>query len=255
MNTVKLSIEFSKRELLTKYKGSVFGVAWLVGSPILLLLLYSAVFQFVFKAKWDIDGQEYNFTQALFCGLAPYFFFTEMIGKSPDLVKNNSNLIKKVVFDRLSVPLSSTFSALFIFAINITLVLIFKIIETGGVNPVWLMTYLYLIPVFFMGLTIATIFSSIGAYVRDLSSIANFINPVLMFISPVFFNIDKINPLFAVLITFNPLTPIILNIRSVVLQNYFDVSSFVIITICSALASLVGIFIYRTLEEDFSDLI
>lgn len=254
MNTLKLALEFSKRELLAKYKGSLLGALWLVASPVMLLLLYSAVFQFVFKAKWDIHGEELNFTLALFCGLAPYFFFTEMIGKSPDLVKNNSNLIKKVVFDRLSVPLSSTISALFLLSVNFMLVVIYKVIDTGELNLLWLSIYLYLVPAFFMGLTIATVFSAIGAYIGDLSSIANFINPVLMFVSPVFFDVNKVSPLFANVISLNPLTPIIVNIRELILVNQFNVSGYLILCAFSLLAALLGIALYRALEEDFADL-
>ncbi|EGQ7706646.1 ABC transporter permease [Vibrio cholerae] len=254
MNTLRLSLEFSKRELLTKYKGSLLGAIWLVASPVMLLLLYSAVFQFVFKAKWNIEGEELNFTLALFCGLAPYFFFTEMIGKSPELVKNNSNLIKKVVFDRLSVPLSSTFSAIFLLVVNLTLVVVYKIIDAGRIELIWFSIYLYLIPAFFLGLTIATVFSSIGAYISDLSSIANFINPVLMFVSPVFFDVDKVSPIFASIISFNPLTPIIVNIREVILLNEFDLMTYVIICAISMGVAFIGIALYRALEEDFADL-
>ncbi|KQH88783.1 ABC transporter permease [Vibrio fluvialis] len=254
MTLIKLSIEFSRRELLTKYKGSILGALWLVASPIMLLLLYSAVFQYVFKARWDIDGQDFNFTLALFCGLAPYFFLTEMIGKSPDLVKNNSNLIKKVVFDRLSVPLSSAFSALFVLFVNLTLVFLFKIYDTHSFKLVWLTVYLYLIPLFFMGFTIATVFSSIGAYIKDLSSLANFINPVLMFVSPVFFDVNKISPVFSGVIGYNPLTPVIVNIRKIVLESYFSFSGFAVITVCSVIAAIAGVLIYRALEEDFADL-
>lgn len=254
MNTFRLSLEFSKRELLTKHKGSLLGAIWLIASPVMLLLLYSAVFQFVFKAKWNIEGEDLNFTLALFCGLAPYFFFTEMIGKSPELVRNNSNLIKKVVFDRMSVPLSSTLSAMFLLVVNFTSILVYKMIDSGTVELVWFAIYLYLIPAFFMGLTIATVFASIGAYISDLSSIANFINPVLMFISPVFFDVDKVSPMFATIISFNPLTPIIVNIREVILLGDFNVVTYAIISSVTMVASFFGVSLYRALEEDFADL-
>ncbi|CCN81681.1 putative ABC-type polysaccharide/polyol phosphate export systems, permease component [Vibrio nigripulchritudo SFn27] len=255
MSVVKLSIAFSKRELVTKYKGSFLGSIWLIASPILLLSLYSAVFQFVFKAKWEIGGESFNFALALFCGLAPYFFLTEMIGKSPELVKNNSNLIKKVVFDRLSVPLSYTLSAAFSLFVNLSLVVVYRIYDTGNIDIVYFVTYLYSVPLLLLGFSIATIFSSIGAYIRDLASIANFINPVLMFVSPVFFDVDKISPLFSDYLAYNPLTPIISGIRGVILEGYFDVSSFLTITLASLTFAVLGLYLFRALEEDFSDLV
>lgn len=254
MQLLRLSLEFSRRELLTKYKGSILGPAWVILSPLLLLALYSAVFQYIFKARWDIDGLEFNYTVALFCGLTPYFFITEMIGKSSDLINNNASLIKKVVFNRLSIPLSATISALFILMINLTLVLGYRIYDTGTINFIWLCIYIYAIPLFFIGFAIATLFSALGSYVKDLGSIANFINPVLMFISPVFFDAKKISPMFEGIIRFNPLSPIISGIRKILLESKFDLNSIVLVTFLSLLACVVGLYLFKALEEDFADL-
>lgn len=254
MQLLRLSIEFSRRELLTKYKGSILGPIWVVLSPLLLLALYSAVFQYVFQARWDIDGLEFNYTVALFCGLAPYFFMTEMIGKSSDLINNNASLIKKVVFNRLSIPLSATISALFILIINMTLVFLYRIYDTGTINFIWLSIYIYVIPLFFTGFAIATLFSALGSYIKDLGNVANFINPVLMFISPVFFDAKKVSPIFENVIKFNPLSPVISGIRKILLESYVDFSSIISITFFSLLACAVGIYLFRALEEDFADL-
>ncbi|WP_421201717.1 ABC transporter permease [Aeromonas enteropelogenes] len=254
MQLLRLSLEFSRRELLTKYKGSFLGPLWVVLSPLLLLALYSAVFQYVFKARWDIDGLEFNYTVALFCGLTPYFFMTEMIGKSSDLINNNASLIKKVVFNRLSIPLSATISALFILIINMTLVLFYRIYDAGTIKFIWLSIYLYILPLFLIGLAIATLFSSLGAYIKDLGSVANFINPVLMFVSPVFFDAKKVSPIFESVIKFNPLSPIISGIRNILLESYIDFSSIMLISFFSLLACAVGVYLFKALEEDFADL-
>lgn len=254
MQLLMLSLEFSRRELLTKYKGSILGPIWVILSPLLLLTLYSAVFQYVFKARWDVDGVDFNYTVALFCGLTPYFFITEMIGKSSDLINNNASLIKKVVFDRLSIPLSSTISALFILMINMTLVLLYRIYDSGHVDLIWLSIYIYIIPLFLMGMAIATLFSSLGSYVKDLGNIANFINPVLMFVSPVFFDAKKVSPIFESVIKFNPLSPVISGIRSVLLESHVEFTSIISITLFSLLACSAGIYLFKALEEDFADL-
>ncbi|MFU1566449.1 ABC transporter permease [Aeromonas veronii] len=254
MQLLRLSLEFSRRELLTKYKGSVLGPAWVVLSPLLLLALYSAVFQYVFKARWDIDGLEFNYTVALFCGLTPYFFMTEMIGKSSDLINNNASLIKKVVFNRLSIPLSSTISALFILVINMTLVLLYRAYDAGTINIIWLSIYLYAIPLFFIGFAISTILSALGSYIKDLGNVANFINPVLMFISPVFFDAKKVSPIFESVIKYNPLSPIISGARKIVLESYVDFNSIMMVTFFSLLACAMGVILFKALEEDFADL-
>ncbi|MBB1272809.1 ABC transporter permease [Psychromonas sp. SR45-3] len=252
---LSLSLNLSKRELLTRYKGSLLGFFWVFLSPLLLLALYSAVFQYIFKAKWDVSGEELNFTIALFCGLSPYFFLTELMGKSSELIKNNGNLVKKVVFNRLVLPFSTTLSSLFTLLVNFSLLLIASQVLDGNLSMYEFLVFFYLIPLFFIGFGLSVLLSCLGAYFKDLSNIVNFINPVLMFISPIFFSADKVSPIFNGVIHYNPLTHIINGIRSVVLHGNFNISNFMTLTLLGLIMTACSIFLFRRLEEDFSDLI
>ena len=254
-DSLLLSYNLSKRELLTKYKGSLLGFIWVFLSPILLLALYSAVFQYVFKAKWDISGENSNFTIAIFCGLSPYFYITELMGKSSELIKNNGNLVKKVVFNRLVLPLSTTFTSLATLAINFTLLLIASKVLDDQLSLIQFSVYLYIIPLFFIGFSTSIFLACLGAYFKDLVNIINFINPVLTFISPVFFSSHKISPIFRHIMDYNPLTHMIFGIRQIILYDTFDFYNFLALTISGIILTLLAVFLFKKLEEDFSDLI
>lgn len=253
--SASLALNLSKRELLTRYKGSLLGFLWVFLSPLLLLALYSAVFQYVFKAKWDVSGENLNFTIALFCGLSVYFFFTEVMGKSAELIKNNGNLVKKVVFDRLVLPFSTTLSSTFTLLINFFLLIAASKILDDNLTAYQLSVFLYIIPLFLIGFGVSIFLSCIGAYFKDLSSIIGFINPVLMFVSPIFFSKDKVSPIFASVINYNPLTHMIEGVRSIILHEHFSWSNFMALTLFGFILTAFSLLIFRRLEEDFSDLI
>lgn len=253
--SITLALNLSKRELLTKYKGSLLGGVWVFLSPLLLLALYSAVFQYVFKAKWDIQGEDLNFTIALFCGLSPYFYITELMGKSSELIKNNGNLVKKVVFNRLVLPYSTTMSSLFTLFVNLSLLLIASKVLDNKLDIVQFSVYLYLIPLFLIGYGISLLLSCLGAYFKDLSNIINFVNPVLMFVSPIFFSKDKVSPVFQGVINYNPLTHIIEGLRSIILHDYFNIYNFSFLSVIGVVLVALTTYMFKRLEEDFSDLI
>lgn len=250
-----LAYSFSKRELLTRHKGSILGFIWVFLSPLLLLALYSAIFQYIFHAKWDVGEQTSNYTIALFCGLSPYFFITEVMGKSSELIKNNGNLVKKVIFNRIVLPFSSTSSSAFILLINFILIIIATKVLDDHFSFFSLVSILYILPIFLIGFGISLILSSIGAYFKDLSNIIAFVNPVLMFVSPIFFSPEKVNPLFASFINYNPLSIIIIGIRDIILDGFFNLSNFILLNCIGLCLVLIGYFLFRRLEEDFSDLV
>ncbi|MEZ8150912.1 ABC transporter permease [Vibrio splendidus] len=254
-NEINLAFILAKREQESKYKGSMLGVLWLILNPVLLLTLYTFIFQYVFSAKWQIDGNPTNYTVALFCGLTPFFFITELISKGTDLISGNSNLVKKVVFNKVVLPLSSVMSSTLMLTINITLILISSIIFNDHFSFVSLLLYLYVIPLVIIGFSICTMCSCVGVYFRDFSNLVAFINPVLMFTSPIFFSLETIPESFSSVVLFNPLTYLIEGIRSVVIGDFFDIYNYLTILIVGIICALFSIYFFNKLKEDFSDLV
>jgi lipopolysaccharide transport system permease protein len=255
LNDLYLSLTLSRRELEQKYKGSILGVLWIFFNPILLLSLYSFIFQYVFSARWHIENTTTNYTVALFCGLVPFFFITEMMGKGTDLIRGNGNLVKKVVFNKLVLPISSTISSTVILTINISLLLIASYIFNDDFSIFKLTVVLYVLPIALVGFSICTICSCIGVYFRDFTNIVGFINPVLMFTSPIFFSSETISDKFRGFLSINPLTYIIEGLREIILKNNFDLINYFSILIVSLIVLLLSSYAFNRLKDDFSDLI
>src|SRR5689334_17411181 len=95
----QLIVQLTKREIVGRYRGSLLGLAWSFFNPILMLAVYTFVFSVVFKARWNVAGEDkVNFAIILFVGLIVYGVFAECINRAPGLIISNINYVKKVVF-------------------------------------------------------------------------------------------------------------------------------------------------------------
>lgn len=107
-----LLVQLTKRDVLGRYRGSIFGVLWSLLSPILMLLVYTFVFGVVFKARWggavDDKGQ---FALIIFSGLLCFNILSESTSRAPSAISGNPNYVKKVVFPVEVIPLSIVFSS------------------------------------------------------------------------------------------------------------------------------------------------
>jgi lipopolysaccharide transport system permease protein len=96
----ELILQLTQREVISRYRGSILGLAWSFFNPLLMLAVYTFVFSAVFKARWALDGEESktDFAMVLFVGLMIHGFFAECVNRAPGLILSNVNYVKKVVF-------------------------------------------------------------------------------------------------------------------------------------------------------------
>src|SRR5262249_41000133 len=95
----ELIVQLTQREVLSRYRGSILGLAWSFFNPLLMLVVYTFVFSVVFKARWGPgDESKADFAIVLFAGLIVHGLFAECINRAPGLILSNVNYVKKVVF-------------------------------------------------------------------------------------------------------------------------------------------------------------
>src|SRR4030042_3033223 len=96
---ITLIIRMAKRDVSSRYRGSILGLLWSVITPILMLAIYTFVFSEIFKVRWGgLDYGPGEFALRLFSGLIVFNFFSENINRSPNLILENTSFVKKVVF-------------------------------------------------------------------------------------------------------------------------------------------------------------
>ena len=94
-----LVVLLTKREVVGRYRGSFLGLLWVMSYPLMMLGVYTFVFNVVFQARWGVAGESNTeFVLLLFTGLIVYSLFAECINRAPNLIISRVNYVKKVVF-------------------------------------------------------------------------------------------------------------------------------------------------------------
>ena len=115
-----LMFQMMKREVLGRYRGSLFGLGWSLFHPLVMLTIYSFVFAVVFQARWPgmAEGRMTDFALALFVGLIVHGIFAECVNRAPALILSNVNYVKRVVFPLEILPWVAMGAAVFHGAIS-----------------------------------------------------------------------------------------------------------------------------------------
>ena len=120
-----LLAQFVRRQVASRYRGSMLGIVWSLMTPLLMLAVYSFVFVIVFKARWGADtGPRGEFAVMLFSGLVLHGFLAECISRAPGVILENRNLVKKVVFPLELLPVAAVCSALFQLLVSFVVLLL-----------------------------------------------------------------------------------------------------------------------------------
>lgn len=210
-----LILVMTKREVLGRYKGSMFGLMWSFFNPLLMLMVYTFVFSEIFKARWNLASQsKMEFALVLFVGLIAFNFFSECVNRAPTIILSNPNYVKKVVFPLEILPLVSIFSALFHGVVSLCVWLMAHLLFFGLPPVTALCLPLVIFPLIAFTMGSCWILSSLGVYLRDVSQVIGAVVVMLMFLSPIFYPLSSVPEAYRVILHLNPLTAIIENLRA-----------------------------------------
>lgn len=193
-----------RRDLRGKYKASVLGFLWTFLIPLLQLVIYTFVFSTILKSGIE------NFYIFLIVGLFPWNFFSACITTGCSCVVSQENLIKKIYFPRLVLPVSfvtSSFVNMLLTFIVVFVVLIFSGFGLNGRALCFLP--LVMLAEYLLALGLCMLTSALTVYFRDLEYIMGIISMAWIYLTPVFYQMDIIPEKYQIIYDLNPMTSII----------------------------------------------
>src|SRR5262249_1130166 len=101
-----------RRDLSSRYKGSIIGPAWAIITPAVMIIIFTVIFSGIFGARFGAEGGPLSFALYLFCGLLPWIAFSDGIQRSTSSLTDNINLVKRVVFPTEALPVNLALSAI-----------------------------------------------------------------------------------------------------------------------------------------------
>jgi len=246
------------REIIGRYKGSMFGLAWSFFNPLIMLAVYTFVFSTVFKARWGIETTESktDFALVLFLGLIIHAFFAEVLNRAPTLILSNPNFVKKVVFPLEILTIINLGAASFNALIGVIALLVGFLLLNGV--PSWTVVYapLTLLPLLPLTLGLGWILASLGVYLRDITQITGIITTALLFLAPVFYPVTALPEAYQSFLYINPLTYPIEQSRAVIILGQSpDLIGLIVYTVISMKICLIGFWWFQKTRKGFADVL
>ena len=241
------------RDILVRYKQTVIGIAWSVVRPLLTMVVFTIIFGKL--AKFPSEGVPYPIL--VFAAMLPWQFFSNGLSESSNSLIANANMLTKVYFPRLIVPVStiivSLVDFLISFAILIVLMIWFKFVPT--VNIIVLPVFLCLLLFFTLGAGMWL--SALNVKYRDFRYVVPFIIQFGLYISPVGFSSSVVPSQWRLLYYINPMVGIIDGFRWAILGRSANLywPGFILSIFLTLMIFLFGLIYFRKTERTFADII
>ncbi len=237
-----------KKEIRGKYKHSFLGVIWSFLYPLLQLAVYAIIFPLILR-----DTQE-NYVIFLCVALIPWTFFTTVVNQSTGVIIANGNILKKVYFPRIILPISVVSSAAINFAISTIIILAFVLFSGMGFCKYLVFYPVILLVQFIFSLGISFIVSSITVYLRDLEHLINIALMMLFYATPIAYSSNTIPDAFKNIMYLNPMAHIIDAYRAIFYYKQMpNLMNLGVLLIISIGITVVGYFIFEKLQKRFAE--
>jgi lipopolysaccharide transport system permease protein len=240
------------RDIRVRYKQTVLGVGWAVIQPVVTTI----VFTFVFGKLAGMSAGGVPYPLLVLAGLLPWQLFTAALSGSSASLISNAQLISKVYFPRLMIPLSSLGVALIDFLVVMALYLGASLWYGRPPSWHWLLLPLFIAAALTLAFGAGLWFTALTVKYRDFRYIVPFLIQVGVFISPIGFSTGVI-PRWSALLDLNPMTGVIDGFRWCLLSDGqpFHAQGILCSVVLSVALTASGIWYFRRMERTFADII
>jgi len=240
------------RDIKVRYKQTVLGAAWAIIQPFFTMVVFSLFFGRL--AKMPSDGIPYPIFA--YAALVPWTFFANGLTQSSNSLVGSANLIKKVYFPRLLVPISSVISGVvdFVLAFSVLLgmMVFYGIVPT--VNVIWLPFLLVL--AFVTALGVGLWFAAMNVQFRDVRYMIPFLTQFWLFATPIAYPSSLLAEPWRTVYGINPMVGVVEGFRWALLGTDIAPGPVIVVSSLAALFILIGgMYYFRRMEKTFADVV
>jgi len=240
------------RDIKVRYKQTVIGVAWAIIQPFFTMVVFSIFFGKL--AKMPSDGIPYPIFS--FAALVPWTFFSNGLNKASNSLVSNSNIIKKIYFPRMVLPIAGVMSGIVDFALAgvmlLGMMLYFGIVPT--VNVLWLPLLLLLALATSLGVSLWL--SALNVQFRDVQHVVPFLTQLWLFATPIAYPSSLLSEPWRTLYGLNPMAGVVEGFRWALLGTNTAPGPIILVSASvTVLLVLGGAFYFRRMEKTFADIV
>ncbi|MFN0111785.1 MAG: ABC transporter permease [Blastocatellia bacterium] len=240
------------RDIKVRYKQTALGATWAIIQPFFTMIVFSVFFGRL--AKIPSDGIPYPIFS--FAALVPWTFFANGLGQASNSLVGNSNLLTKVYFPRLVIPISTVISGFIDFALSFGVLLLMMVYygRVPTLNVVWLPLFLLLALVTALG--VGLWLSALNVEFRDVRYVVPFITQFWMLATPIAYPSTMLSEPWRTVYGLNPMVGVIEGFRWTLLGSGNPPGPMVAVsTVVSILALVSGAFYFKRMERNFADIV
>jgi lipopolysaccharide transport system permease protein len=209
-----------KRDILTRYRGSMGDVFWTVLNPLLLMLTYFFVFGVVLRTKFGADQSRSAYVLYFLAGMLPWLAFSEAAGRAPYIILEHRNWVKRLVFPLETLPAIPVISGMVteVFAVAIFVTVLFALHGHVPLTAFWLPALV--IPQILFTVGLAWFLAALAVYMRDLGQINGFLLTMWFFLTPICYPVTAMPQGYMWLLGKNPMFVLVQAYRDVLLDGH-----------------------------------
>lgn len=237
-----------RREIRGRYKGSILGFFWTFLNPLLQFIVYAVVFSTIMRMNIE------QFYIYLFIAFVPWFFLATAIPQGAVCIQAQSNLVQKIYFPRMVLPISSVVTAFVNMLLSELVVFVVLVLSGFGISyhiialpVVWFIQLLFV-------LGIVLIVSALTVYIRDLAHILDIVVMAWFYATPIVYPPEMLPTQFLWLMQINPMYGIIDGYRKILYYKCWpDFSLMIMACILGLITIAVGIVVFQRLQRGFAE--
>jgi lipopolysaccharide transport system permease protein len=240
------------RDVKVRYKQTALGAIWAILQPVFTMVVFSLFFGRL--GKMPSDGLPYPLFS--FAALVPWTYFSHGLSQASNSLVGSANLIKKVYFPRLAIPIASVASGLIDFALAflvlLGMMLYYGILPGGKVIVLPLLLLLTLVT----SLGVSLWLSALNVHFRDVRHVIPFLTQLWLFATPIAYPSSLLSEPWRTVYSINPMVGVVEGFRWALLGTDTAPGPMIIVSSLAAVVILVsGVFYFRRLEKTFADVV
>ena len=255
--TVTVLRELVKREVQSRYVGSMMGFVWTFLHPLTLLGVYTVLFSWILDVRFGLEARtDAGFTEYLFCGLFPWICIQDSVLRSSTILLERANFIKQLIFPAHLLTVSVNLSALFNLVVAFVPFLALVLLWGHGHPAYWVFLPSLLVLQWGIAQGISWFVAAVTVYLRDMAQLVSLGLTVWMFLSPILYPLNMVPDEWQPVIWLNPVTWLVDSYRAVILEGRCPAWNIWLLLFSAATGiSALGYRVFQKLKAGFSDVL
>jgi len=247
-----LLMSLARRDVKLRYRQTILGVAWVLIQP----LLAAGIFTFVFGRVAKLSSGHTPYFVFSYAGLLAWNMFSGTLTRSSACLVQNSQLISKVYFPRLVLPLSTVFSSLIDFAVGLGLMVVLMIHYHVTPNIGLLLTPVCLLAMVLLAMGVGLYFAALSTSYRDVQYILPFLTQLVLYASPIAYMTSQVPQRYLKWFLLNPLASLMEAFRWGLINDGEVHWRFFAYSIVFSIGAFIwGVIAFKRMERKFADVI